>query len=306
MSIAVYVQRPRTAPPELREDLFTGFGMTWTDYLGRVWDLTTPDGGVVMLAGDVEGLHTPPEERFVSTSPGRAGSRHRGVHVLERPVFWPLAVYSDASSAAWVAHDAAFFDSFRRPGTWTVISPSGSRRTLVCRRVSRGDHAFGWDPSAEGWATYEVELVAEDPYWRGAPVKRPLAIGEDSQPFIPETGAPDFYISQGATVTGATIANPGDVDAWPVYTIEAEGPVQATVGLDGAQIGIVPELADGDVAVVDTARQALTINGVRVRGALAPHDFAPIPAGEAVELAIDATGPGTITVQFVPLYERAW
>lgn len=270
--------------------------------------LSDPDGGVFLTADGVVGLGTGPGDRFFQASPGVAGSRYTGARAAERPVVWPLEVYSEASSVGFVELDRAFWRTLRRDrtGLWSVQqAPTGETRTLECRFVSVDD-SFAVDPALAGTADYVVQLVAEDPYWRGAPVRREFTAGSTS-PFVPVEGGPSFTISDASTIANATIDNPGDVDAWPVWTVY--GPTtDVTVGIGTALVGIPGDLDADDVLVIDTdpRRQSATLNGVRQRGVLAPHDFAPIPAGGISALSLTMVGTGRVTVEITPRFERAW
>lgn len=287
--------------------LFQGLRQTWTGWDGSEWVLSDPDSGVFLMPDGVVGLGVGPRERFVSRAAGVPGSRFRGGRELERPVSWPLHVFHDGSSQEWALRDRAFWRTMRagKTGVWTVQQmPTGEARSLECRFVAVDDE-FGLDPVRAGWAEYTVALVAEDPYWRGAPIRRRFSAGS-SEDFISVAGPP-FTISEGSTIANATIDNPGDVDAWPVWTIT--GPTTAvTVGIGSSEIGVPGDLDADDVLVIDTdpRRQSATLNGVRQRGVLAPHDFAPIPAGGVSALSLSMVGSGAVTVEIVPRFERAW
>jgi hypothetical protein len=284
-----------------------GLTMTWTGWDDSEWNLLDGSAGVRLLAGEVVGLGFSPADRFTTVSPAVAGSRFRGTRTLERPVRWPLLVEA-ADPITWFERDTAFARTLHRErvGTWTVTQvPTGISRTLTCRFVASPD-GHSADPGPRGLATYEVELVAEDPYWHGAVVARTFR-GATEEPFVPEGGGPPFTISSASNLSSAVIENPGDVPVWPVWTIT--GPTTAvTLGVDGHEIGVAGDLDEGDVLVIDThpARQSATLNGVRVRGVLAPHDFAPVPAGGVSSLDITVTGLGTVNCAIEPLFERAW
>jgi hypothetical protein len=282
--------------------------LTWTGADGSVWNLTDPRSPVFLTEGEIVGLDVGPADRFVSNAPGVAGSRHRGSRTLERPVVFTVHVWSDAGPQAWTQLDAAFRRSLSRnvPGVLAVKQPwSNEVRTLECRFVDRtGSNPT--NPTQSGWDTYELRLVANDPYWRGKPIVRPFQAGT-AVPFIPPGGGPPFTISEGSLLASASIPNPGDVIGWAEWTVEG-ATTGVTVGIGDQLVGIPAALDAGDVVVVDTdpRRQSATLNGVRVRGFLSPHDFAPIPAGATVPLAVSIVGTGKVSVRLVPRYEAAW
>ena len=283
--------------------------MTWTGWDGSEWDLLGSNG--VALTAGARGMSMPPVDRFTSTSPALAGSRWRGSRTLEREVFWPLFVYNDGGSQAWVEHDRAFWRTMdpTRPGLWSVTHPDGTIRTLVCRFVDDGDGVFDRDPSAAGWAVYGVTLVAEQPYWQGTPVTQTWKTVSPVSFFGAGSGGPPFTISPGSSLAKASINNPGDVDAYPLYTIT--GPVDSvSVGYAGnvVQLGAI---ADGQTRIVDTRPDRLTVkdqNGVdrwSELGASANFD-APLPPGNPISLSLAMVGAGTVTASIIPLYYRAW
>lgn len=299
--VAPYVPPP---PPGIK---FTGLVITWTGWDGSEWTLTDDTGGVFLTAEGVEGLDFAPADRFTTASPLVAGSRYRGSRTLERPIVLPIQVFSD-SSAGWLAIQRAFFRSLHRDrvGTLSVSLESGEVRTIEARLVTPGGKAHGRDPMALGWSDHEVHLVAEDPYWRGEEIVEPFTAGTPAE-FFPEDGGPEFHIAGTANFSTATITNPGGVDAWPVVTVR-DATTAFSVGIGGSTVGSTYDLADGDVMVIDydPRRQSVTVNGVRVRGILSPHDFAAIPAESTTSLDISLTGTGSVEVALVPLFERVW
>jgi len=299
------------APP-VETAAWPGFAaMTWTGQDGSEWDMMGSSG--IYLGMGVRGLTMPPVDRFVSTSPALAGSRWRGARTLERDVFWPLLMWSDEGSEAWVQHDRAFWSTMRpdTTGVWTVRQPNGLARSLRCRYVDDSDHATEIDPTGSGWEVYGIHLVAEQPYWEGDPVTRTWT----NDAFVPFFGgsagakAPSFFISSGSSLVSATVSNPGDVDAYPVYTVT--GPVDSvSVGYAGntVSLGAVPA---GQQRIIDTRPDRLTVtdaNGVDKWSELTgdPQFDAPIPPGESVPLSLSMVGSGTVSLTLTPLYYRAW
>jgi hypothetical protein len=291
-------------PPLPPEPLFQGYRMIWRGADGSQWNLTDPDGGVVMLA-DVVGLHLPGYDRLTSTSPARAGSRHRGSRAQERRIEWPLLVWSDDDSAAWRERDRAFWSSLDvdRPGTWVVQAPKGGQTfEIECRLVSDGGFAFSQDPSKAGWALYQVELVANDPYWLGAEISSSWA-NRAADPFFGSDGA--LHIASSATLVDATMSNPGEVSAWVSWTLEGPFTTPVSITVDGGTIK-TPTIAAGSVLEINTDPGIATayLDGVDVSGLVDPWDPRPLPPGQDVPVAITAEGFGSISARFRPKYRR--
>jgi hypothetical protein len=298
----LYGAAPFIETPELPP----GVKMLWHGADGSLWDIGEPEG-VYLLAG-VRGLHLPPRTRWAS--PQGSGSRYLGGRDEEREVFWPLSVRKASGGQGFLDFDALWWESlsYDTPGTWEVVQPDGRRRLLDLRLTNGGEETAAQFPTLSGVRHYGVYLVATDPYWRSAlPVSQPFMIGAASEDFIPPTGAPPFNIGQGTTTTTAEMANEGDVPAWVTWTVEAGtgGLTGVSVGVGDATIGL-PNMTQGQVYVVDTVAETATLNGVRVRGVMSPHEFAPLPPRSTTPLSITGTGNGKVTVAFTPRYYRAW
>ena len=315
---------PRPFPPPPDPVPWTGIAsMTWaSDYLRGSVDLLDPASDGLMLVQDgVRGLSMPPIQRWSSVSPALDGSRWRGHRVQEREVFWPLLVWSDAGTDAWLERDSLLWRMLRpdETGTWTVATPRDGFRSLRCRFVDDGDHSFGRDPLRSGWTVYGIRLVAEQPYWEG---EKQIVTwdNEPAEPFLP---GPPFTISGSNPMDEAVLDNYGDVAAWPVWTVQ--GPCSsAEVGVGNRKITIPFEIGDDETLVIDTRPDAQTaiieretfittpegwfeqvVEEVDRTADLGAVEFAPVPAGEAVELSLTSNG-GWVRAELTPLFFRAW
>lgn len=106
--------------------------------------------------------------------------------------------------------------------------------------------------------------------------------------------------------------NPGDVPAWPIWTVH--GPfTELTLTVDGhittwpaasgafpAGTGLVIDTNPEDQRVLDMHSGNDFTRWMRVA------DFAPISAGDSVEVGIAMTGTGYVSCQLRPRYLRAW
>jgi hypothetical protein len=286
--------------------------MTWTGHDGTVWDLTGWTGGVSLQAG-ARGFTMPPLDRFANASAALPGSHWRGWRAQDREVFWPVRVFSDAGSQAWVEYDRAFWATMRpdKVGVWQVVQLSGEARRLSLRFVDDGQAAFATLPALVGWTVYGITLVAEQPFWEGDTIARTWAV-DDPTPFfggVANGSGPTFYISSGSQVTNAQISNPGDVDTYPIYT--AVGPFTSlSVGYAGNLVTL-GSVASGQTRIVDTRPDHLTVvdqNGVDKWSELgsSAQFGAPIPPGDPVPLSLSMVGAGSITASITPRFYRAW
>lgn len=288
--------------------MWRGIAHQWVGWDGSSFDLSNRWSPVFLTAGGVEGLNMPPHQAWTGSSPAVHGQYYRG-HVVEpRPVFWPLHVYSDTSSAEFQAADRALWKSLHpgRHGTWSVSTAGSGTRYLSCRFVDDGQHAFTADPAKRGWASYGVSLIADNPFWEGLPVVRVWA-QSDRLDFFGGGTAPSFNISSGSQLATATMTNEGDLEAWPVWTVF--GPcTSVTVGVDGRTVQWNVALTADDILVIDTdpTVQCAWRNGVDVTAQLGSADFAPIPAGEDRQLSLTMAGAGAVEAKITPRFYRAF
>lgn len=279
---------------------------TWTGWDGSVWELTDPASPVRLKQG-VRGLGMPPVQRYVSRGAQIAGSRWRGQVTDERHVFWPIAV-AVAGDVSWRDVDADFWATMDpdRQGVWTVEHDDGTSRLLRCRFESDGDHTFTSDPTTGAkHVVYGLTLVAEQPFWEGERVVREFTAAAPVSFFAPGVV---FRLDSGSTVSTATVDNPGDVPAWPLYV--QRGPMtSAAVGLDGRLVEVPFPLSSGESLTVNTDPQAQTAidgNGADRTSELGTVEFAPVPAGSSVALTITIVGSGgTASAALTPLHRRA-
>lgn len=284
---------------------WTGMTMLWTGYDGVEWDLTTGQNGVCMLPG-VRGLTMPAVIHHKVRTASVPGARWRGVSAQEREVFWPVQIYHDAGSIAWVARDSAFWATLQpqRTGVWTVVQPDGTRRTLTLRFRDDGSQAFNTDPTIVGWTNYGITLDAEQPYWESGTDVSQSWKGGVPVPFFGTTG---IVTIAGKSMATATVDNLGDVEAYPIWTLQ--GPLSsATLGINGRNVVIGFDIPTGSTLVINTAPGELTavMNGVDKIKGLATSDFAPVPVGTNLPITLSTVGAGSVTMTFTPLYYRAW
>jgi hypothetical protein len=299
----------------------------WTAENGDAWELTSGDSGVWLGPG-VRGVGMPPTTHFWIEGAATNGARWNGAITEKRTVFWPIAVYNNAGSQAWIDYDRRFWNSLQpeKRGTWTVTQPgtqdvAGQTRSLRLRFADDGDWAPDIDPALVGWGNYGVTLIAEQPFWEGPTISNQWGQGSAAvnffgggSPSAPGAG-PAFYISSGSSIATASITNIGDVSAWPVWTIF--GPcTSATVGLAGKTIAAPITLNSGEWLQINTAPSsqvawfgsgtvdiATATNRTSNLGAVS---FASVPPAANVPLSVALTGTGRVRIELTPLYRRAW
>jgi hypothetical protein len=199
---------------------------TWTDPTGVVWPLSD--------TGDDVGWFTPPgpagwnatSYELVTDSLPRGGEQVRFVRAKPGSLTWPIYVWGD-SHLQYVQRlrqiKKAFTMTLHRglPGTLTVARPDGTARTI------RAYYSAGLEgQSGEGWlfSTDAVTLFCPDGYWTD------VSSITETRSYIPGS---DFLnpfptISDSLALGETSINNPGDVDAWPYWTVT--GPMSALTG----------------------------------------------------------------------------
>lgn|GEM_PF-851093 len=321
-------------PPAPPVDAWRGIAQRWESPDGSVWSLSGDAPSGIRLMPGVRGLTEPPREQFVDETAGVAGGRWRGHRDRVRDVFWPVSVWQDTDSEAWLDYDAAWSRSLDPdvPGRWVVTHPSGSERHLLVRFASDGNPAWDLAPGLLEWASYGITMLAVDPYWRGLTVTQSWS-GGDAAPedFV---GHP-LYISEGSTLATAEVTNPGDMTAHPVWWVQDVDAVDVTVA---GQVIEVPAVGEDRLLVVDADPTALSAVEVDAPPATSPVTGAPmsdgereawvaerlpggvdrtvelgagttwgaLPARATTQVGIAMSGTGTVGVRFVPRYRRAW
>lgn len=291
----------------------------WVGHDGSRWELSNWKSGVFLTQEGVEGLHMPAESAWVQAqSPVAHGQVYSGGAIQPRPVFWPLFLYADEGSDAWLRRDSDFWQTLfpGRFGSWRVTTASGTRE-LVCRADDNAGHQYPRDPHAFGWAQYGASLVADDPFWRAT---QPVVKEFNSEPpenfngggpvgSVEPGGAP-FIFSKGNTLAGAWIDNPGDIDAWPVWRVTAAGGdlTGVRLGVGDREVVFGGTVPAGETLTIDTdpLDQQAFLDGVNVTAQLTGWGFAPIPYGGRAELSLEMTGAGTVQASIHPRFYRAW
>jgi hypothetical protein len=290
--------------------LFTGLRHTWTGWNGTTFDLTDASAGVGLLGGLV-GMHLPSFEQQLDELAGVDGARYRSSRTRPRNPEWTIGIFGD-STDEWRERDQLWWDTLDpdKPGLWQVTDPEGRSRSLRARLRSSEEHEYPQDPYEAGWSVYSVSLLAEQPYWEGAPILSPVWGSADNQNFTgPDDAAPSYYIGAASNLSTAEMTNPGKVDAWLSYTITAltGGISSVTINAGGGALGYGAIAAGQTVRIWTDPEQPYALRGTTdVTGTVDPWNPRPIPAGETSPMSITLVGNGTVQASFTPRYYRAF
>lgn len=289
----------------------TSPSMRWTltaPWLDRTWTLTDLSSPVMKTAG-ATGTGQVDPEHWWSTSPALDGSSWEGGRVDRGSVFIPLIVQgSDADR--FLAEHSAFAATLdpRREVTFRITKPDGKWREIPMRYDTGGDLTADLDVLRSCYATYGITWSTADPYWRGEPMG-PRFEYELPTAFFP---GPPFVLASGQSLNSATVTNPGDVEAHPIWRVE--GPFTGfSVGVGSSLVDMTVSKGLGEWVEIDMRPGVLEIshNGdsdLFEDGAVNVVRFSSIPPGDTdLTTIVYGSGIGSaVELSYTPRYRRGW
>lgn len=282
--------------------------LEWLGVDGSVWDLR--DGPVRLGAGGTGGLGFTPLQTFTRQSAVLDGQVATGWRAQARDLTLPILKSRPGwSTRSWADVDRAWWKACQphKAGAFRVTAWDGQQRTLPARVTDDG-YSMDFDPSDMNTDDTVMTWTADAPWWLGQPVTTsfvPPITGD----FLRGGFAPPFTISSGSVTGSQTVANAGDLDAWPVWTIA--GPVSSfslTVGA-ATVAGTIALLAGQSLTISTdpgTGQTATRETGANVTRQLSQWGFAPIPAAASTVVAVTVAGGGSASLSLTPRYFRAW
>lgn len=223
-----------------------------------------PNDGLTELdcEWDAEGRFAPAPVFEAEGVPGQSGQRLRtvrhDVHQFSMK-FWLTDVSEEAlrSQLRTVIYK---MDPTRGIGRLRVIAPAGDSREIFCR-VSSGlgvSEVLGQD-SAFYAQRISAQFIAHDPYW--------YSVGDTAIVYSGDVEAATFFpffplrLSAAAVfVDDNSISNPGDLEAWPVWTIEGPGSNISISNLTTEEsLTLSTTLTSGETLTIDTRPGAKTV-----------------------------------------------
>ncbi|MEV1321953.1 hypothetical protein AB0J14_38395 [Micromonospora arborensis] len=282
---------------------------TWIAPDGGEWPLDNPRLGWVTPRGRA-GLGAAPVELVTDPHP-RGGTRVRHVQPQSRVITWPLFI-EGASHLEFIGRYRDLARAFtstrwRGPGRLRVARPDGATREIEAFYQA----GFDGEPG-RGWLFDNVvlSLFCEDPYWRAtSPVTLPYVNGDPVSYLDPY-----LTVSPSSVLGSTTATNPGDVEAWPSWTIVGPASeVTATNATTGQSFTLTPiggALTDGQTVTITTDPPAVRGPAGEVwSGALnwpGAVLWGLVPGLNDVEFSVSGASAATsITLAYVPRYETA-
>jgi hypothetical protein len=219
--------------------------VTYIDPHGVAWPMTDASAQVYALADGVSGLGAAPVTLTTDPLP-RGGVRLRHVQPQARTIIWPVHVEGETHQEfidLWRAMGKAFTDTLRYgPGILDIARPDGRRRQI---KVVYQD---GWDGlgqagTGNSWDKAVVTLLAQDPYFydpEPVVIVRTFGGAGDSADFL----SPYPSVSNSQVLGATTLTNPGDIIAWPTWTINGPASLATITNSDtGAAFAVDPNAA---------------------------------------------------------------
>lgn len=277
-------------------------------------------GNEYVIMSGIQGLRLAPNEVIYEKVPGLDGARLREIRTDPRTVVIPFAVFGSSPRAHLEQLDAinAYVD-FRTvdyvtaEGTFDLVaSAGGSSRYLRCTYL---DGMEGVEGIANGngpdFSTFDANLLAMDPHWRGQEWTTPIVKLPTPRPFLSDD--PDAHpwglsssVALGAdmpVLVGGNVPSPA--------VIELTGPADEThitspQGLD-ITIGAIDA---GDTVIIDSGRRKrVLLNGVKAWTLLGDSPQWPAMSPGANTISVVITGADTDTrarVYGTSLWKTAW
>ncbi len=287
---------------------------TFTDPLGGIHELTntvgigTDDELGWFTTPEVSGWGAKPYEFVVDPLP-RGGESVRFIRSQAGRVIWPLHIWGQTHQTFLERYREirrAFMSTVHRrsPGILTVSRPDGRSRQLDVYY----EEGFKGEPG-EDWlyANPKLTLYAPDGYWRDTEATIVTRAYSPGVSFFNPFGT----LSSSQVFGNTVINNPGEVDAWPVWTIT--GPAEsltATNNTTGQSFILTYSLMAGETVTITTLRP--TVRGPAGQNLVASLNWPtaqlwPLYGGDNnVEFTVGGSASGTkIQLTFYPRYEGA-
>lgn len=281
---------------------------------GSVWNLMDRDSPAHLLGG-MGGLHLPSSTHRWATTARGSGRRWKDAVTDARKFHMTVRVGDPyppfRTGDDWRALDGQFWSALAIDKLSTLVM--NGERSLPFRLDDANDFDFLKDPALLGKATYPIACIADHPEWLGDPVSASFSFaGTVATNYYGTSGmAPPFVISAPAIGRHATITNLGDLPSYPVWRIIGPS-TTAVVGVGSDLISIPFALQAGQQVIIDSQAQTI-VDGTGIslwpQMGSTPVQFAPVPPGGEVEIAVGLEGGGAtsqIQVSLTPRYRRAW
>lgn len=261
------------------------------------------------LLWGIAGRFMPKIDFVEEETAGREGARIRRVKVPPREVAVPVFFRGTSRTDLRAQLRTVVRRLYPVPGDGRlqVVAEDGQVRELVCRYSEglQGEETKE-NGGTLGLKTLLVFRAAEDPFWRDV-VPTDLSFSSGTPPpFFP------FFplrLASSSIFGDITIDNPGDVEAWPIWTITGPaGGATLTNETTGEVIVLSTMLGDGRRIFIDTTPGIKTVtydDGTNLYPDLDPSSslFALQPGENTITVdLIGSTDDSSVEISYRPRY----
>lgn len=259
------------------------------------------DHGVVWTLDDIEGWDSP-----ASTTQATNRAHAHGAW-MTTPFYEPRELTLTGKMRApskTAGRDAAdrLFRAVPLTDTRLAVDEHGLRRFVTARRLGSVLFDYFNQPSEADWS---INMIAPDPFKYGfdensATLRLAQSTGGLTLPFtVP------FTIEAESTTNITTVTNEGNVETYPVYTIN--GPIEDPVIYvpeTGERMSFDIVLSPGRYLVVDTKNHTVTLDGTSQRQFIMQGDWITLPPGSTeIRLYTASSNPdGSVVIT----WRNAW
>lgn len=182
--------------------------------------------------------------------------------------------------------------------------PTSERVFTEVHYSGGADPQYGSDTDGEMWGRWAISLLAGSPYWTSeVPVQYNIAAANVGKGLIRtgNGGLSRLQLSSSQTIGVITVENPGDVSAFPVWTIRGPGDSFTATLPNGDRFKYKVPILSTDVITINTQDKTVTnAAGTNLYGNLdvAPKLFA-VPSGNST---INVQMDGTTAASLISMY----
>lgn len=187
--------------------------------------------------------------------------------------------------------------------------PNGERFSTEFHYQAGAEVQDGVDTNGRSWADWLVTLICPDPYWTAEdPVPYVLRAANVGRGLIKATSFTKFKMSSSQAIGKFELENLGDVEAFPVWTINGPGDeFSATRDSDGALLKYAAPIALGETLTINTrTKTVVNQTGANKYGNLAvsPKLFSVQPGYTTITVMLsNATADSIVSMFFLPRRE---
>jgi hypothetical protein len=278
--------------------------ITWLDAAGSEHVLHDPandfsNGAAgTILVSEREHFAMPPIEHNADVVPFQAGALLRSTRVGVRELDLNMVAIATGipQLRAQLRSLIRAFNPLKGPGVLRVACDTGTRE-LTARYSGGLELAESSEQGGRVWQKFVLTLIAHDPFWRAADqVAQSWAMADPDLAFFPFF---PLHLSASAVLGASSIDNPGDVSAWPLWTVRGPADeLRLTNTTTGAVLNWTGSLAAGQEMVIDTRLGAKSVTddsgANRYSGLVAGSSlWALEPGVNDVELTVAGAGTAT-------------